>query len=213
MIQQSVLKISGVDAQHFLQNQLSNDIEKTSKTMQLNAYCQHQGRVIATLWVIKDAQDFYLIMADDLREVVLKRLQMFALNAAVMIEKSHQDFQTPSYPSVCLASSEKFIIQDLNLDINEVGVSFTKGCYPGQEVVARVHYLGKPKKRLYQFECDFEPEPLDELHLENLSKPIGWVVDRTKSGFFAVLKVSEVTSNIFINNQPVKLLQLSEYKH
>jgi folate-binding protein YgfZ len=30
---------------------------------------------------------------------------------------------------------------DLNLDIEEVGVSFTKGCYPGQEVVARVHYL------------------------------------------------------------------------
>jgi folate-binding protein YgfZ len=36
---------------------------------------------------------------------------------------------------VTLATSEKFIPQDLNLDIEEVGVSFTKGCYPGQEVI------------------------------------------------------------------------------
>ena len=31
----------------------------------------------------------------------------------------------------------------LNLDIDELGVNFSKGCYPGQEVVARLHYLGQ----------------------------------------------------------------------
>ena len=33
--------------------------------------------------------------------------------------------------------------QMLNLDIDEFGVNFSKGCYPGQEVVARLHYLGE----------------------------------------------------------------------
>ncbi len=39
----------------------------------------------------------------------------------------------------------------LNLDIDEVGVNFSKGCYPGQEVVARLHYLGEAKRRLFAF--------------------------------------------------------------
>jgi folate-binding Fe-S cluster repair protein YgfZ len=37
----------------------------------------------------------------------------------------------------------------LNLDIDEFGVNFSKGCYPGQEVVARLHYLGEAKRRLF----------------------------------------------------------------
>jgi len=43
--------------------------------------------------------------------------------------------------------SEVFIPQSLNLDLVG-GVSFKKGCYPGQEVVARVHYRGTPKQRM-----------------------------------------------------------------
>ena len=34
------------------------------------------------------------------------------------------------------------------------GVSFTKGCYPGQEIVARAHYLGKVKRSLYRLRCN-----------------------------------------------------------
>ncbi|MBL1322003.1 MAG: folate-binding protein YgfZ [Methylophaga sp.] len=45
-------------------------------------------------------------------------------------------------------SKEKFTPQQVNLDLVN-GVSFSKGCYPGQEVVARLHYLGKPSRRLF----------------------------------------------------------------
>ena len=45
-------------------------------------------------------------------------------------------------------SQEKFTPQQLNLDLTEA-VNFKKGCYPGQEVVARLHYLGKPSRRLF----------------------------------------------------------------
>lgn len=47
-------------------------------------------------------------------------------------------------------TTEQFIPQQINLDdLN--GISFTKGCYTGQEIVARTHYLGKIKRRLYKF--------------------------------------------------------------
>ena len=39
-------------------------------------------------------------------------------------------------------------------------LSFTKGCYPGQEVVARMHYLGKLKRRLFIASLDSETLPL-----------------------------------------------------
>ena len=47
-------------------------------------------------------------------------------------------------------SSEKFIPQMLNLDILDA-VSFSKGCYTGQEVVARVQHRGKIKQRMFKF--------------------------------------------------------------
>lgn len=52
-------------------------------------------------------------------------------------------------PRVVAATQEAFVPQMLNLDLPAVaGVSFTKGCYPGQEIVARTHYLGKVKRRM-----------------------------------------------------------------
>ena len=207
-----ILKVSGKDAQSFLQGQLSNDINKiVDEQWQLNAYCQHQGRIIALMWVQKQNDDFYLDFAPDLKTVVQNRLQMFALNAEVVFSEVDNQKKSIEEAQVTLATSEKFIPQDLNLDIEEVGVSFTKGCYPGQEVVARVHYLGKPKRRLYRFECDFEVKPLDKLTLEDTTKNVGTVLNQVKSCFFAVLKIAEKDKTLFVNNQPVKLLELANF--
>lgn len=46
------------------------------------------------------------------------------------------------------ATRDLFIAQTINLDLID-GVSFTKGCYPGQEVVARAHYRAKVKRRMH----------------------------------------------------------------
>ncbi|MDH5552095.1 MAG: folate-binding protein [Nitrosomonas sp.] len=51
-------------------------------------------------------------------------------------------------PVVLPVTQDQFIPQMLNLD-RLGGVSFKKGCYPGQEIVARTHYLGKIKRRMY----------------------------------------------------------------
>lgn len=55
---------------------------------------------------------------------------------------------------VYAASSDLFTPQMLNLQTDAInGISFTKGCYTGQEIVARLHYKGKLKRHMYLFEC------------------------------------------------------------
>jgi hypothetical protein len=52
-------------------------------------------------------------------------------------------------PQVYAATSEAFVAQMLNLDLVD-GISFTKGCYTGQEIIARTQHLGRIKRRLFR---------------------------------------------------------------
>ena len=56
-------------------------------------------------------------------------------------------------PMITSATSDKFVPQTANWDLIG-GISFKKGCYPGQEIVARMQYLGRLKERLYAFRSD-----------------------------------------------------------
>jgi folate-binding protein YgfZ len=62
-------------------------------------------------------------------------------------------------PHVEAATSEAFVAQMLNLDVLE-GISFQKGCYTGQEVIARAHYRGRVKRRLQRFRS-LDPVTMD----------------------------------------------------
>jgi len=62
-------------------------------------------------------------------------------------------------PSVVTETVEMFIPQMLNLHVID-GVSFKKGCYPGQEVVARLHYRGKLKRHMQIAQFNADPLPL-----------------------------------------------------
>ena len=59
----------------------------------------------------------------------------------------HQQDVAQGLPWIEAGTQDLFIPQTVNLDLID-GVSFTKGCYPGQEIVARSHYLGKVKRRM-----------------------------------------------------------------
>jgi hypothetical protein len=52
-------------------------------------------------------------------------------------------------PQVYSSTSEAFVAQMLNLDLLD-GISFTKGCYTGQEIIARTQHLGRIKRRLFR---------------------------------------------------------------
>lgn len=59
-------------------------------------------------------------------------------------------------PAIAQATADLFVPQAANWDLIG-GVSFRKGCYPGQEIVARMQYLGRLKERLHAFHVDGPP--------------------------------------------------------
>jgi folate-binding protein YgfZ len=82
-------------------------------------------------------------------------------------------------------TSEEFIPQMLNLE-QLGGISFTKGCYTGQEIVARTHYLGKAKRALFLAESELPKAPLpNDIIIDDTTddaQPIGRVLQAQYSG-------------------------------
>jgi folate-binding protein YgfZ len=74
-------------------------------------------------------------------------------------------------PWITPATQEAFVPQMVNLDLIG-GVSFSKGCYPGQEIVARAHYRGQVKQRTYlaHIETESTPEPGDKLYSADMGE-------------------------------------------
>ena len=70
-------------------------------------------------------------------------------------------------PFIDSNTSEEFVPQMANMELIN-GVSFEKGCYTGQEIVARTHYLGKQKRRTYHIgiDTDTKPKPGEQLATE-----------------------------------------------
>ena len=82
-------------------------------------------------------------------------------------------------PNIFAATSELFVPQMTNLQLLN-GVSFKKGCYPGQEIVARMQYLGTLKRRMYRghINTDQALSPGDSLFTAtNSEQAVGRIVD------------------------------------
>ncbi len=101
-------------------------------------------------------------------------------------------------PTIYAATSEAFVPQMTNL--HQVGgVSFKKGCYTGQEVVARMHYLGKQKKQLYRLHIttDAPVQVGQPLYApDSRGQAIGTIADQALSpdGGYAALAVCQTSS-------------------
>ena len=80
-------------------------------------------------------------------------------------------------PLIEAATVDQFVPQMLNFEIVG-GVDFQKGCYPGQEIVARSQYRGTIKRRMFLFDCDALPRPGQEVfHSADVQQPAGMVVN------------------------------------
>jgi len=80
-------------------------------------------------------------------------------------------------PRITAATVEQFVPQMVNLEIVG-GVDFRKGCFPGQEVVARSQYRGTLKRRMFLFDSAQAAQPgQDIMHSEDPSQPAGMVVN------------------------------------
>ncbi|MEQ1557184.1 MAG: folate-binding protein, partial [Gallionella sp.] len=86
------LRVSGEEAQSFLQNLLSNDIRLVDAThAQLSSFNTAKGRMLAVLLIWRDGDDFILQLPTSILESLRKKLSMYVLRAKVTISDASQD--------------------------------------------------------------------------------------------------------------------------
>jgi tRNA-modifying protein YgfZ len=157
------VRVHGPDALAFLQGQLSNDVMQLSAAQPMLAGLHNpQGRTIAVLRLFLVERDQVLaVLPRELAAPAIARLSKFVLRAKVKLSEAEAPADIDAeerrvldirqgIPQVYAATSEAFVAQMLNLDLVG-GISFEKGCYTGQEVIARAHYRGRVKRRMQRF--------------------------------------------------------------
>lgn len=112
-------------------------------------------------------------------------------------------------PDIEPATQEQFVPQMLNLDILN-GINFKKGCYTGQEIVARTHYLGSVKRRTYLTSIDTQQVPsVGEKVLDAMQNEVGQIVravPNLSNGYDALIEMridAQQTGKVFWNHVPI----------
>ncbi len=187
----SFVRVSGPDAEDFLQRMLSNDVlaGETCRALLLTP----KARVIAPLRVLRRAEDDFLLLTEpELGETVRAQLLRTRFAAKVEIEpEEHESWlvlggeevvdERPAGDEVDAETYERWRIEarvprwgaeidervlPAEAGLTETHVSFTKGCYPGQEPIARQHYRGKVNRRLRVLVVEGAPPPETEILYE-----------------------------------------------
>ena len=209
-INYSTINVSGSDAFEFLQAQLTvdlNDLSREPGSAPLrSAWCNPKGRVICMPAVTRKDNGYELSLPADLTDVVVQRMTMFRFRSKVEFsvrpgrindDESPIDKLRAGIPEISLAQSEKFTPHMLNLDLLGI-VSLEKGCYPGQEIVARTHYRGASKRRCLRFQSSAPVAPGDKV--SDGDREIGEVVNAIETDLLAVVPMGTATNQLFVGD-------------
>jgi folate-binding protein YgfZ len=210
----ATIRITGPDAATFLQGQLTNDVRHLDTESEiLAAWCNPKGRVICfgPLHRIDDGYEFRI--AADMADDVVRRLTMFRFraNLDIAVADAAESIDPVSLIESGLAfigrdQSEKFTPHMLNLDL--VGaISFDKGCYTGQEVVARTHYKGATKRRALRFSSAEPVSPGDKVSCEG--RDVGEVLNVAGNDLLAVVPTDKGDEALSVNGIALKRLPLA----
>ena len=184
------VRVSGPDAEDFLQRLVSNDVAANDRCDAL--LLTPKARIIAPLRIVRRAPDDFLLLTEpELGDVVRAQLQRARFAAKVEIEaEQHESWlvvggdevldERPHGQDATEEEVERWRIEariprwGRELDetilpaeagLEDTHISFSKGCYPGQEPIARQHYRGKVNRRLRVLEIDGGAKAGDELVL------------------------------------------------
>lgn len=203
------INVSGPDAFEFLQAQLTNDLRQLEADGEiLAAWCNPKGRVIWFGTIRKTADGFSLSAAADTAEDIVKRMTLFRFRAKVEFEVVDEG-QTADpallvehgHPYIGRAQMEQFTPHMLNLDLLDA-ISMDKGCYPGQEIVARTHYKGATKRRTLRFTCDGTPAVGEKV--SDGERDIGEVLNVAGSNLLAVVPLDKAEAPLSVSGASLR---------
>jgi folate-binding protein YgfZ len=156
----------------------------------------HEVAQTASAMVIRLPGDrFEIAIARDKAPALLEALAAGA--GKVDAEQWRRQIVRAGVPVILPATQEAFVPQMINLDLIG-GVSYDKGCYPGQEIVARMHFRGTLKQRMYlaNVAAGEQPQPGEKLFSPAFGEQAcGTVVNAARSpegghDLLAVLQIS-----------------------
>jgi tRNA-modifying protein YgfZ len=140
------------------------------------------GTKPASLQTVNTAADIRTIaLPQDRYLMVLQRSGVDGIKPAAPGAWEQLDIAA-GIPFIVPATQEQFVPQMVNLDL--IGaLSYSKGCYPGQEIVARTHYLGKLKQRMFRAKLAAPASAGDKLYCTELGdQAAGMVVTAALAG-------------------------------
>jgi tRNA-modifying protein YgfZ len=207
------VRVSGRDAEDFLQRMLSNDVSALEEGASCDALLlTAKARVIAPVRVWRRGPDDFLLLTEpELGDVLRTQLLRARFAARCEIEPEEhtstvvfggtdgiatEDFGVPAVevldrelePTVSDDELERLRIEagtprfgreiddrvlPAEAGLTERFVSFTKGCYPGQEPIARLRYRGRANRRLAVLELADDHRPAAETEVRLNEKVIG----------------------------------------
>lgn len=141
------IRVSGSDAEAFLQGQFTSDISNVSQEHhQMGGYCTPQGRMLANFRIFSHQDTYILQLPNDIHEALLKRLTMYIMRSQVAIEDISDQMVAIALTGECstdlLSTAFKDIPQAAGDSVQENGVSLMK--LPGPD--SRFEIFGKPNK-------------------------------------------------------------------
>jgi folate-binding protein YgfZ len=211
------VRVSGPDAEDFLQRMLSNDMAALTVGEACDALLlTAKARVLAPLRFDRREPDDYLLLTEpELGDTVRGQLLRTKFAAKVEVEpEEHESWlvlggeevldERPPGDEATDEQLERWRIESgiprwgreiddrilpAEAGLTETHVSFSKGCYPGQEPIARQHYRGKLNRRLrvLEVEGDAVPEPESELMYEG--RAVGRITSAVQGRALAYVRV------------------------
>jgi len=195
------VRVSGPDAEDYLQRMVSNDVAVLEPGDSCEALLlTPKARVIAPLRVLRRGEDDFLLLTEPvLGERVRAELVRSRFAAKVEIEsEGHEAWlvlggdevldERPEGEEVDERQFERWRIESgiprwgreiddrilpAEAGLTETHVSFTKGCYPGQEPIARQHHRGKLNRRLRRLHLDGDDVPSSDTEITYGDKVVG----------------------------------------
>jgi folate-binding protein YgfZ len=185
------IRVAGLDAGDYLQRMVSNDVEALDEGAACDALLlTAKARVIAPLRVLRRSVDDFLVSTEpELGDEVRTQLLRMRFAAKVEIEpEEHESWlilggdeildERPPGDEVSEDAFERWRIESgiprwgreiderilpAEAGLDETHISFTKGCYPGQEPIARQRHRGKVNRKLRVLDLEGQAGAGDEL--------------------------------------------------
>ena len=186
-----------------------------------SAWCNPKGRVICMPYLTENTDGYCLAIPTELVDMVMQRMTLFRFRskvefAARIATQKELGFETTvddwllenlraGLPEIWLSQSEKFTPHMLNLDMLDI-VSLDKGCYPGQEIIARTHFRGTSKRRCLRFESTEPLSPGDKI--SDGQRDIGEVVNAIGNDLLAVVPINKKDVPLEVNGIALRYVAL-----